>query len=59
MKHELKLRDYQESSVNSLRDGFVNNLTQMLYLPTGAGKSEIAISIRKASAKRGNKIAMI
>ena len=34
-------------------------MIQMLYLPTGAGKSEIAISIMKASAKRGNKIAMI
>ena len=54
-----KLRDYQEKSIDNLRNGFANHLTQMLYAPTGAGKTETAISIMKASAKRGNKIAMI
>jgi superfamily II DNA or RNA helicase len=38
-----KLRDYQEKSIDNLRNGFANHLTQMLYAPTGAGKTETAI----------------
>lgn len=59
MKHNLVLRDYQETSVNSLRDGFINNVAQLLYLPTGAGKSEVAISILEATASKGNKVCMV
>jgi superfamily II DNA or RNA helicase len=55
----LKLLDYQEKSIDKLRNGFANHTTQMLYAPTGAGKTETAISILEASALRGNKIAMI
>lgn len=55
----LKLRDYQETSMIGLREGFVNHRTQMLYLPTGGGKTEIAIGMLAATADKGNRAAMV
>ena len=56
----LVLRDYQESSLNALRDGFVaGHRVQMLYAPTGSGKTESAISLMHAVAEKGNRVAMV
>ncbi len=55
----LNLRPYQEKAITSLREGFSNHKTQMLYGATGFGKTEIAISIMKAAAEKGNKVAMM
>lgn len=57
---ELKLYNYQETSISALREGFVNgHRNQILYMPTGAGKTESAISLLVATAKAGNRAAMV
>lgn len=56
----LLLRDYQESSLSKLRDGFAaGHRAQMLYAPTGSGKTETAISLLNATAEKGNRVAMV
>lgn len=55
----LQLRDYQISCLDKLRDGFHSHRAQMLYAPTGAGKTETAISLMMAAADKGNSVAMI
>jgi superfamily II DNA or RNA helicase len=56
----LKLRDYQELSMNGLREGFAKgHRVQMLYLPTGGGKTEIAILMLAAAEIKENKSAMV
>jgi superfamily II DNA or RNA helicase len=56
----LQLRDYQSNSIDELRQGFAaGHKAQMLYLPTGGGKTECAISLLDATSKKGNKSAMI
>jgi len=56
----LQLRDYQELSMDGLREGFAaGHRCQMLYLPTGGGKTEIAISMLAATAEKDNRVAMI
>ena len=56
----LKLRDYQESSLNGLRQGFAEGKSsQLLYLPTGGGKTEISIAMLEAAANRGHRSAMV
>jgi len=56
----LNLRDYQQSSIAKLREGFVNgHNAQMLYSPTGSGKTEVAIELLNATAAKGNRVAMI
>ena len=56
----LELRDYQSSSLDGLRQGFAAGYkSQMLYAPTGAGKTEMAIALLEATKKKGNKAAMI
>lgn len=58
--NNLSLRDYQLSSIDALRDGFANkHRTQMLYAPTGSGKTECAISLINAVAAKGNRVAMV
>lgn len=57
---ELNLRSYQEECINSLRNGFSSgNRCQLLYLPTGAGKTECAIALLKASAEKGSRCVMV
>lgn len=57
---ELMLRSYQEECLVNLRNGFKNGHSrQMLYLPTGAGKTECAIALLKASAEKGHRCAMV
>lgn len=56
----LQLRTYQERSLNALREGFrAGNKAQMFYMPTGAGKTESAISLLMATANAGNRAAMV
>jgi len=56
----LILRDYQSHILNSLRKGFAAGLrSQILYAPTGAGKTEMAIELLRATKEKGNKAAMI
>jgi len=56
----LELRPYQASTLEALRKGFALGLRrQILYAPTGAGKTEMAIALLEATKKKGNKGAMI
>ncbi|MBT9177520.1 MAG: putative DNA repair helicase RadD [Firmicutes bacterium] len=56
----LVLRDYQEASLSALREGFAGgHRVQMLYAPTGSGKTESAISLMQATAEKGNRVAMV
>ena len=56
----LQLRDYQEKAIEKLREGFARgHRTQLLYLGTGGGKTEIAIAMLEAARKKGSKAAMI
>lgn len=56
----LELREYQSSSLDGLRKGFAAGYkAQMLYAPTGAGKTEMAIALLDATNKKGNRAAMI
>jgi superfamily II DNA or RNA helicase len=56
----LQLRGYQSGSLDGLRQGFAAGYkAQMLYAPTGAGKTEMAIALLEATKKKGNRAAMI
>lgn len=56
----MELRDYQEVAIQKLRDGFAQgHKSQLLYLGTGAGKTEVAIAMLEAAKKKGSKAAMI
>jgi superfamily II DNA or RNA helicase len=56
----LQLRGYQSGSLDGLRQGFAAGYkAQMLYAPTGAGKTEMAIALLDATKKKGNRAAMI
>jgi DNA repair protein RadD len=56
----LELYDYQSGIIDLLREGFIEgHRSQMLVAPTGAGKTEMAISLLHAAAKAGSRAAMI
>ena len=56
----LELRPYQSATLEALRKGFMSGMRrQILYAPTGAGKTEMAIALLEATNKKGNKGAMI
>jgi superfamily II DNA or RNA helicase len=56
----LNLRAYQTLSLDGLRAGFAaGHRSQILYAPTGAGKTEMAIALLEATKKKGNKAAMV
>ena len=50
----LELRGYQNDTLNALREGFAKGYkSQILYSPTGGGKTEMAIALMEATRKRG------
>ena len=56
----LSLREYQKKSLAALKQGFQGgHANQILYMPTGAGKTESAISLLLACADAGNRAAMV
>jgi superfamily II DNA or RNA helicase len=56
----LNLRSYQEQTLAALREGFAKGKKcQVLYAPTGAGKTEMAIALMAATKTKGNKAAML
>lgn len=56
----LTLRDYQNKTLDALRDGFLaGSRAQVLYAPTGAGKTEMAIALLQAVKQKGNRAAML
>ena len=49
---ELELREHQMKVIDALRDGFKSGFkSQLLYAPTGFGKTEVAIYLMKATAQ--------
>lgn len=57
---ELELREHQLQVVEALREGFRQGHTrQLLYAPTGFGKTEVAIHLMKATADKFNKAAIV
>lgn len=56
----LQLRPYQANILDNLRRGFASGKrSQILYAPTGAGKTEMAIELLRATKVKGNKAAML
>ena len=56
----LNLRDYQHGSLDALRSGFARGKrAQILYSPTGGGKTEMAIALLDATKKKSNRAAML
>ena len=54
-KKEIRLRPYQEASVDGLRDGIrQGNKRQVLVAPTGAGKTVIASSLLNQADEKGS-----
>ena len=57
---ELKLREHQSAVIDELRNGFKGGFrTQLLYAPTGFGKTEVAIYLMKATADNYKRAAMM
>ena len=57
---DLMLWDHQMQVIDKLRDGFrQGHKTQLLYAPTGFGKTEVAIYLMKATADKYNSAAII
>lgn len=57
---DLSLREYQEKAIDLLRQGFARgHRSQLLYLGTGGGKTEIAIAMLEAAKKKGTRAAMV
>lgn len=56
----LQLRPHQSEVVEKLREGFkAGHRCQLLYAPTGFGKTEVAMAIMKAVAEKFKKCAMV
>lgn len=56
----LKLRPHQEEVVQKLKEGFeAGHRCQLLYAPTGFGKTEVAMSIMKKVSENFKRTAMV
>jgi len=56
----LQLRPYQADTLDKLREGFAaGKRAQILYSPTGGGKTEMAIALLDATKKKNNRAAML
>ena len=57
---ELELREHQIEVIDALREGFrQGHRSQLLYAPTGFGKTEVAIYLMKATADKYKRAAMV
>lgn len=57
---ELMLREHQTQVIEALREGFrQGHQTQLLYAPTGFGKTEVAIALMKATREKYKRAAMV
>lgn len=57
---ELLLREHQVKVIDALREGFQKGYrTQLLYAPTGFGKTEVAIHLMKATKEKWNRAAIV
>lgn len=57
---ELHLREHQQAVIDALREGFKQgHRSQLLYAPTGFGKTEVAIALMKATSEKYKKAAMV
>jgi DNA repair protein RadD len=57
---ELELREHQTEVIDALREGFrQGHRSQLLYAPTGFGKTEVAIYLMKATADKYKRAAMV
>ena len=57
---DLNLREHQSAVIDELRQGFINGYrTQLLYAPTGFGKTEVAIYLMKATRDKYKRAAMM
>lgn len=57
---QLHLREHQSWVIDALREGFKNgHRAQLLYAPTGFGKTEVAIALMKATSDNYKKSSMI
>jgi superfamily II DNA or RNA helicase len=55
----INLRPHQADVVAKLNQGFTQHRCQLLYAPTGFGKTEVAMHVMAEHAKRGIKVAMV
>ena len=57
---ELELREHQVEVIEQLREGFrQGHRSQLLYAPTGFGKTEVAIYLMKATSDKYKRAAMV
>lgn len=57
---KVKLREYQDATLDALRSAFAQgHRVVMLYAPTGAGKTEMAMALLEAADVKGNRSAML
>ncbi len=56
----LILRPYQTTAINTARANFAAGIRrQLVYSPTGSGKTEIAIDIISSAVAKGNRVAFV
>lgn len=57
---DLHLREHQQEVIDALRQGFIDgHRSQLLYAPTGFGKTEVAIALMKATSEKFKRAAMV
>ena len=57
---ELELRPHQTDVIEALRNGFrQGHRSQLLYAPTGFGKTEVAIALMKATSDNYKSAAIV
>lgn len=60
LQMELQLRPHQLAAFDKLREGFAKGHKRQIFVaPTGAGKTELAISLMKAAAEKNRRSGMI
>ena len=55
----LQLRPHQQEVVDKLSEGFAHHRCQILYAPTGFGKTEVAMAIMQEVARNYKKTAIV